>query len=85
MHAWVVSIASDGEARWGKALVQLMFKHILSPNLPIYPSLSLCTLLDLHVGEDDLTCDKDYKHTATKHICNVAQAATDVLEVSKKL
>ena len=65
-HAQVVSLASDGKARWGKALVQLTFKHTLPPSSPIYSWLSSCALLDLHVGEDDLICDKDYKHTAAK-------------------
>ncbi|KAH8977971.1 hypothetical protein EDB86DRAFT_3237290 [Lactarius hatsudake] len=69
-HVRVVSIASDGKARQGKALVQLTFKHALSPNSPIYPWLSSCALLDLHVGDDDLICDKDYKHTATKWVHN---------------
>ncbi|KAH8995049.1 hypothetical protein EDB86DRAFT_2804872 [Lactarius hatsudake] len=69
-HVRVVSIASDGEARRGKALVQLTFKHALSPNSPIYPWLSSCALLDLHVGDDDLICDKDYKHTAAKRVRN---------------
>ncbi|KAF8267319.1 hypothetical protein EI94DRAFT_1771895 [Lactarius quietus] len=58
-NTWVVSIASDGEAKRGKALT-------LSPSLPIYPWLSTCTLLDLHVGDDDITCDKDWKHTGAK-------------------
>ncbi|KAF8265191.1 hypothetical protein EI94DRAFT_1772435 [Lactarius quietus] len=62
----VVSIASDSEAKRGKALVLLTFKQTLSPSLPIYPWLSACTLLDLHVGDDDITCDKDWKHTGAK-------------------
>ncbi|KAF8264280.1 hypothetical protein EI94DRAFT_1703360 [Lactarius quietus] len=62
----VVSIASDGEAKWGKALVLLTFKQMLSPSSPIYPWLSACTLLDLHVSDDDITCDKDWKHTGAK-------------------
>jgi hypothetical protein len=62
----VVSIASDSEARWGKALVLLTFKQKLSPSSPIYPWLSACTLLDLHVGDDDITCDKDWKHAGAK-------------------
>ena len=69
-RARVVSIASDGEARRGKALVQLTFKHTLRPSLPIYSWLSACVLLDLHVGKDDLVCDKDYKHTAAKWVRN---------------
>ncbi|KAF8259168.1 hypothetical protein EI94DRAFT_1707336 [Lactarius quietus] len=62
----VVSIASDGEAKRGKALVLLTFKQTLSPSLPIYPWLSACTLLDLHVSDDDITCDKDWKHAGAK-------------------
>ncbi|KAI9433400.1 hypothetical protein H4582DRAFT_1819930 [Lactarius indigo] len=65
-NARVVSIASDGEAKRGKALVQLTFKRWLSSSSPIYPWLSGCALLDLHVGEDDVTCDKDWKHVAAK-------------------
>ena len=70
MRAQVVSITSDSEARRGKALVQLTFKHTLSPSLPIYPWLASCTLLDLHVGDDNLMCDKDYKHTTAKRVRN---------------
>ncbi|KAF8262083.1 hypothetical protein EI94DRAFT_1773276 [Lactarius quietus] len=62
----VVSIASDGEAKRGKALVLLTFKQTLSPSSPIYPWLSACTLLDLHVSDDDITCDKDWKHAGAK-------------------
>ncbi|KAH9040244.1 hypothetical protein EDB84DRAFT_1647330 [Lactarius hengduanensis] len=65
-NARVVSIASDGEAKRGKALVLLTFKRKLSPSSPIYPWLSACALLDLHVGDDDITCDKDWKHVAAK-------------------
>ena len=50
--------------------MQLTFKHTLPPSSPIYSWLSSCALLDLHVGEDDLICDKDYKHTAAKRVCN---------------
>ncbi|KAH9013987.1 hypothetical protein EDB85DRAFT_1876665 [Lactarius pseudohatsudake] len=65
-NARVVSIASDGKAKRGKALVLLTFKRKLSPSSPIYPWLSACALLDLHVGDDDITCDKDWKHVAAK-------------------
>ncbi|KAF8058599.1 hypothetical protein FPV67DRAFT_1565461 [Lyophyllum atratum] len=57
-----VSIASDGESRRGEALVRLTFKQSLSPNSPIYDLLSPLPLLNLEVGDDDLTADKDYKH-----------------------
>ena len=62
----VVCIASDGEAKRGKSLIQLTFKHTLSASSPIYPWLSACPLLDLHVGEDEITCDKDWKHAGAK-------------------
>lgn len=58
----ITSIASDGEKRRGAAMVQLTFKNILSPQSNIYPLLSGLVFMDMHVGEDDLTCDKDWKH-----------------------
>ncbi|TFY74893.1 hypothetical protein EWM64_g9119 [Hericium alpestre] len=58
----IVSLASDSEARQGKALIQLTFKDELSMTSPIYHLLSPLTLMDLHVGNDDVTPDKDYKH-----------------------
>ncbi|TFY77572.1 hypothetical protein EWM64_g6442 [Hericium alpestre] len=58
----IVSLASDGEARQGRALINLTFKHLLQPSSPIFSMLSPLALMDLHVGDDDLTPDKDYKH-----------------------
>ena len=58
----IVSIASNGESRRGSAFAFLTFKKKLSPQSPIYPLLSPLILMDLHVGEDDITCDKDWKH-----------------------
>lgn len=58
----IVSIASDGESRRGSAFILLTFKSPLSQNSPIYPILKPLKFLDLHVGDDDLTCDKDWKH-----------------------
>jgi hypothetical protein len=58
----IVSIASDGESRRGAAFILLTFKRDLSSDSPIYPLLKPLTFLDLHVGDDDLTCDKDWKH-----------------------
>lgn len=58
----VVSIASDGETRRGTAFILLTFKRQLSPDSPIYPLLRPLVFLNLHVGDDDLTCDKDWKH-----------------------
>lgn len=58
----VVSIASDGESRRGAAFIILTFKHKLPSDSPIYPILKPLTFLNLYVGDDDLTCDKDWKH-----------------------
>ncbi|KAJ7692514.1 hypothetical protein B0H16DRAFT_1850850 [Mycena metata] len=58
----IVSVASDGESRRGKAFITLTFDHILSRDSPIYPLLEDPKFMDLWVGEDDLTGDKDPKH-----------------------
>ncbi|KAJ7198077.1 hypothetical protein GGX14DRAFT_374467, partial [Mycena pura] len=58
----IVSLASDGEARRGKAFVEKTFSHQLSPDSDIYPLLKDLEFMDFHVGEDDLTGDKDFKH-----------------------
>lgn len=55
-------IASDGESRRGSALIQITQKYNLSPNSKIYPFLHGLRFLNLLVGEDDVTADKDYKH-----------------------
>ncbi|KAK1221659.1 hypothetical protein PQX77_015528 [Marasmius sp. AFHP31] len=58
----VVSLSSDGESKRGKALVQLTFTRNLSPSSPIYEHVGHLGLMDLQVGPDDITPDKDYKH-----------------------
>jgi len=58
----ITSLASDGETRRGSAFVHLTFKRELSPQSPIYFLLQPLGFLNLFVGDDDLTCDKDYKH-----------------------
>ncbi|KAH9016179.1 hypothetical protein EDB85DRAFT_2156121 [Lactarius pseudohatsudake] len=78
-NACVVCIASDGEARRGKALVQLTFKRTLLASSPIYPWLSACNLLDLHVGDDEMTCDKDWKHAGAKRPRNALLCEKGVL------
>ncbi|KAJ7813206.1 hypothetical protein B0H14DRAFT_3750876 [Mycena olivaceomarginata] len=55
-------IYSDGEARRAEAMIRLTFKFSLAPSSPIYPLLHGLEFLNLMVGEDDLTGDKDYKH-----------------------
>ncbi|KAF6764939.1 hypothetical protein DFP72DRAFT_839943 [Ephemerocybe angulata] len=51
----IVLIASDGEARRGSALVQLTFKHKLTEDSSIYPTLSPLKLMNFHVGDNDIT------------------------------
>jgi hypothetical protein len=58
----IVSIASDGETRRGLAFILLTFKSPLLQNSPIYSILKPLKFLNLHVGDNDLTCDKDWKH-----------------------
>ncbi|KAJ6616913.1 hypothetical protein B0H10DRAFT_1798587, partial [Mycena sp. CBHHK59/15] len=58
----IVSLASDGETRRGKAFVDKTFSRTLAPESDIYPILSDLLLMDFHVGEDDITADKDAKH-----------------------
>lgn len=66
----ILCVASDGEARRGAALDILTAQKVLQPDSPIYALLSSLLLMDLHVGEDDLTTDKDNKHIAFKRIRN---------------
>ncbi|KAI0283828.1 hypothetical protein BC826DRAFT_1093772 [Russula brevipes] len=58
----IVSLASDGESRRGKALAKLMYVAPLAPSSPIYDQLVHLDLFDRFVGADDITADKDYKH-----------------------
>ena len=55
-------ISSDGEAKRGDAIVMLTMKHPLPESSPIHPLLGDLKLMNLLVGDDDLTGDKDYKH-----------------------
>jgi hypothetical protein len=65
----LISLASDGESRRGKALAKLTYIAPLAPTSPIYTHLVHLELLDLFVGTDDITADKDYKHVF-KCLCN---------------
>ncbi|KAF8889386.1 hypothetical protein BD779DRAFT_1611119 [Infundibulicybe gibba] len=58
----LLCIASDGESRRGSALIRLTQKAVLHPSSRIYPLLYNLRLLNLLVGENDITADKDYKH-----------------------
>ncbi|KAG6882604.1 hypothetical protein C0993_009871, partial [Termitomyces sp. T159_Od127] len=57
-----VCVSSDGKSRRGKALVQLTFKHTLQAESPIFDLLSPLPLMNMEVGDDDLTANKDTKH-----------------------
>jgi hypothetical protein len=58
----IISLASDGESRRGKALAKLTYVAPLAASSPIYDQLVHLNLLDFFVGADDITADKDYKH-----------------------
>ncbi len=62
MKGKVYCLASDGEARHGKALIVLTECTPLSPTSPLFAFLGSLPLLNLMVGKDKLTSDKDYKH-----------------------
>ncbi len=57
-----ICIASDGEAKRGDALVILTMTSDLSEDSPIYAQLRPLEFMNLLVGPDDLTADKDHKH-----------------------
>jgi hypothetical protein len=58
----IISLASDGESRRGKALAHLTYATPLPLSSPIYDQLIHLDLMDFFVGADDITADKDYKH-----------------------
>ncbi|KAJ7671994.1 hypothetical protein B0H17DRAFT_1335340 [Mycena rosella] len=58
----IVSVASDGESRRGKAFIEKTFVRELSPESDISDLLKDLPHMNFWVGEDDLTPDKDYKH-----------------------
>ncbi|KAJ7336224.1 hypothetical protein DFH08DRAFT_813457 [Mycena albidolilacea] len=62
-------ICSDREAHQGEPMIRLTFKFSLAPSSPIYPLLHGLEFLNLMVGGDNLTGDKDYKH-CFKRLCN---------------
>ena len=55
-------IASDGESCRGSALTLLMHKRLLDPESELYSHLGKLRLMNLLVGDDDITADKDPKH-----------------------
>jgi hypothetical protein len=69
MHR-TICIASDGEAKREDALVILTMTSKLSLGSPIYAQLQPLEFINLLVGPDDITADKDPKHII-KRQCNV--------------
>ncbi|KAJ7174927.1 hypothetical protein C8R46DRAFT_891619, partial [Mycena filopes] len=57
-----VSVASDGEAKRGLALSMEFMKFPLHESSPIYPLLAPLEFMNLRVGPDDITGDKDFRH-----------------------
>ena len=55
-------IASDGESRRGSALTLLTHKRLLDPESELYSQFGKLQLMNLLVGDDDITADKDPKH-----------------------
>ncbi|KAJ7705827.1 hypothetical protein B0H16DRAFT_1482122, partial [Mycena metata] len=78
----VVSVASDGELRRGKALVDLTFVRELSDESNIWDLLHALPHMNFWVGEDDLTPDKDQKHVVKrKRNWLLRKAGIDVMGV----
>ncbi|KAJ3527105.1 hypothetical protein NM688_g8173 [Phlebia brevispora] len=63
-------IASDGEARRGKALASMTLCSELSSSSALFPMLSPLPLFNRLVGREELTCDKDWAHVAVKQLRN---------------
>ena len=62
ISAEVTSVASDGETRRGGALAMLTLKDPLPETSRIYALLHPLMFMNLRVGNQDLTADKDYRH-----------------------
>ncbi|KAJ6456839.1 hypothetical protein DFH09DRAFT_1384197 [Mycena vulgaris] len=78
----IVSLASDGESRRGKAFIEKTFIRELSPDSNIYELLKDLPLMNLWVGEDDITSDKDHKHVFKRGRNRLLRKArTDVMGV----
>jgi hypothetical protein len=65
----VISIASDGEARRGRALVELAMHSNLPPSSKLYELLAPLRYMNLLIGENELTADKDFKHVMKRIRC----------------
>lgn len=61
-HLRVTCISSDGETRRGTSFVLLTCKHALAPSSNIFTQIYPLRFMNMLVGDDDLTGDKDWKH-----------------------
>ncbi|GJE96106.1 hypothetical protein PsYK624_122990 [Phanerochaete sordida] len=55
-------LATDGESRRCRALLDIAYITPLAASSPIFPLLSPLSLFNTICGEDDITIDFDYKH-----------------------
>ncbi|KAI0027217.1 hypothetical protein K488DRAFT_81199 [Vararia minispora EC-137] len=74
----IVCYASDGTSMCHKALCDMTTKRLLHRESNIFPYLGHLPLLNLWVGDDDLTVDKDYKHVAFKRVHNAVLRADGI-------
>ncbi|EJD45187.1 hypothetical protein AURDEDRAFT_44253, partial [Auricularia subglabra TFB-10046 SS5] len=58
----VISVASDGESRRGRALELNFLKHPISPTSPLFELVGNLPLFNILVGKANISLDKDYKH-----------------------
>ena len=56
------AVASDGESRRGAALTTLTHLRLLDPDSQLFALLGNLRLMNLLVGDNDITADKDPKH-----------------------
>ncbi|PIL37672.1 hypothetical protein GSI_01366 [Ganoderma sinense ZZ0214-1] len=56
------SFASDGDAGRRAMVYQQFMKHPIRPDNPLFPYLGNLPGLNLHVGDNDITGDFDWKH-----------------------
>ncbi|THU83440.1 hypothetical protein K435DRAFT_689543 [Dendrothele bispora CBS 962.96] len=62
----IVCVASDGEPNRGKALNLLFMHHQLSSESPLYAHLGSLKYMNLLVGKDDITMEKDSPHNSKR-------------------
>ena len=58
----VYNMGSDGDSRCLQARINITLLRKLDPSSLIYPLLSPLSLFNVSVGDDDITCNFDWKH-----------------------